>query len=117
MKRIAVIAALAAAAAAIVLSLWLYRGAVERELADIKTQLVSDQALAHPEEAETASAIKLAPIQCELVFDLRQNRLAYLLKGDEIEALWQRCQRIADVASGLDKIERCQRKAKSRNSE
>jgi hypothetical protein len=32
--------------------------------------------------------------------------LAYGLKGAELDALWKHCQHIADIASGLDKIER-----------
>ncbi|HET9272730.1 MAG TPA: hypothetical protein VFO09_00495 [Methyloceanibacter sp.] len=103
-------AGIAALAVALVLAaavgLWLYRGTVERDLADIKARLVSEAQLSNPSDAATASAIKLAPIQCELVFDLRSNRIAYALKGEEIDALWQHCQRIADVAAGLDKIER-----------
>jgi hypothetical protein len=106
MKRVGITAALVAAAALAGLGLWLYRASVERDIADIKSRLVSEAALARPDEAETASAIKLAPIQCERVFDLRENRVAYWLKGAELDALWQHCQRIADIASGLDKIER-----------
>jgi hypothetical protein len=52
------------------------------------------------------SGIKLAPIQCERVFDLRANMIAHVLKGAELDALWQHCQRIADIASGLDRIGR-----------
>jgi hypothetical protein len=103
-------AGIAALAVALVLGaavgFWLYRGAVERHLADIKARLVSEAQLSNPSDAETVSAIKLAPIQCERVFDLRSNRIAYALKREEIDALWQHCQRIADIASGLDKIER-----------
>ena len=105
MKRIGIAAVLIAVLAAGV-GIWFYRGAVERDIADIKSRLVSEAQLARPDEAETASAIKLAPIQCERVFDLRRNRLAYGLKGAELDALWQHCQHIADIASGLDKIER-----------
>jgi hypothetical protein len=101
-----VLAALAAIALGLAVGLWLYRGAVERDLADIKARLVSEAQLSNPNDAETASAIKLAPIQCERVFDLRSDRLAHALKGEEIDVLWQHCQRIADVAAGLDKLER-----------
>ncbi|MFO7479122.1 MAG: hypothetical protein R6X03_12450 [Methyloceanibacter sp.] len=96
-----VIAVLAAGA-----GLWLYRGSVERQIADIEARLVSEAQLAQPNKAETLSAIKLAPIQCERVFDLRSNKIAYGFKGDQLDALWQHCQRIADIASGLDRIER-----------
>lgn len=103
-------AGIAALAVALVLTAlvgaWLYRNAVERDLADIKARLVTEAQLGNPNDAETASAIKLAPIQCERVFDLRSNAFAHALKGDELEALWQHCQRVADVAAGLDKIER-----------
>jgi hypothetical protein len=105
MKRIGFAAAVVAVALA-GLGLWLYRGAVERNIADIRSLLVGEAALARPDAPETASAIKLAPIQCERVFDLRSDKIAYTLKGAELDALWQHCQHIADIASGLDKIER-----------
>jgi hypothetical protein len=40
------------------------------------------------------------------VFDLRANPLAYALRGDELDALWRYCERLADTASGLDRIGR-----------
>jgi hypothetical protein len=95
---IAVLAAAAAAGAVV-----LYRAAIERDLADIEARLVSDAQLGHPDDTETASAINRAPAQCERVFDLRADRIAYALKGAELDALWERCQRIADIAAGLDK--------------
>ena len=101
-----VIAVVAVIAVGLGAGLWLYRGSVARDIADIKSRLVSEAALAHPEESETMSAIKLAPIQCERVFDLRANALARFFEGAELEALWQHCHRIADIASGLDRIER-----------
>jgi hypothetical protein len=88
------------------LGLWLYRASVERDIADIKSRLVSDAQLAQPDQPETASAIKLAPIQCERVFDLRANAFAHMLKRAELDLLWLHCQRIADIASGLDKAGR-----------
>jgi hypothetical protein len=106
MRRLGIAAALLAAGLGLGLWLWLFHRGLERDIADIKSHLVSEEALAHPEEPETASAIKLAPIQCERVFDLRAGTIAHLLKGAELDALWQRCQRIADIDSGLDKIER-----------
>lgn len=104
MKWVGIAAALVVAAAA--LGLLLYREAVGREIADIGSRLVSAAALAHPDDAETSSAIRLAPIQCERVFDLRADRVAHALKGAELDALWQHCQRIADIAAGLDRIGR-----------
>lgn len=106
MQRAGIAALAVALVLAALVGAWLYRNAVERDLADIKSRLVSEAQLGNPNDAETASAIKLAPIQCELVFDLRSSRLAYALKGNELDELWERCQRIADVAAGLDKIER-----------
>lgn len=104
--KVGIAAALLVAAAALGLGLMLYRGAVEREIADIRSRLVSEAALAHPGDAETMSGIRLAPIQCERVFDLRANMIAHALKGAELDALWRHCQRIADIASGLDRIGR-----------
>jgi hypothetical protein len=40
------------------------------------------------------------------VYDLRANPIARRLRGTEIRALWQRCEKIADIASGLDKMEK-----------
>jgi len=106
MRAAIAMAVLAVLAIGLLARLWLYRRAVERDIADIQSRLVSEAALAEPNQPDTASAIKLAPIQCERVFDLRSNRIAYALKGEDLDGLWQRCQRIADVAAGLDKIER-----------
>jgi len=106
MKWVGIAAALLVAAAAVGLGLWLYRGAVDHEIADIRSRLVSEAALARPDDAATLSGIRLAPIPCERVFDLRANTIAHALKGAELDALWQHCQRIADIASGLDRIGR-----------
>jgi hypothetical protein len=76
-----------------------------REIADIRSRLVTEAELAEPQDPDTASGIKLAPIQCERVFDLRENFIAHILRGGEIDALWTHCERIADIASGLDKLE------------
>ena len=102
--RVGIIAAVSIAAIAAALGLWLYRNAVEDEIVDIKSRLVSEAALAHPDTQETIAGIKLAPIQCERVFDLRISALAHALAGAELDALWQYCERLADLASGLDKI-------------
>jgi hypothetical protein len=104
--RIGIITAVLVAAIAIGLGLGLYDRSVRQELADIKSRLVTAEQLVRPDDPETASAIKLAPMQCERVYDLRANPIARRLRGTEIRALWEHCQRIADVASGLDKIER-----------
>lgn len=77
-----------------------------REIADIRSRLVTEAQLADPDEPETASAIRLAPIQCERVFDLRANPIIRAMRRRELKALWRHCERIADVASGLDRIER-----------
>jgi hypothetical protein len=79
---------------------------VGRELDDIRARLVTEEALTHPDDPETTSGIKLAPIQCARIYDLRANPIARRLRGTEIRALWDRCERIADMASGLDKIEK-----------
>ena len=106
MKRVGIAAALLAIAAALGVAVWLYRDSVARDIADIESRLVSEAALANPNDPETASALSLAPIQCERVFDLRANPLAYALRGAEIDALWRYCERLADTASGLDTIGR-----------
>jgi hypothetical protein len=79
---------------------------VGKELEDITSLLVTEEQLAHPEDPATTSGIKLAPIQCARVYDLRANPVARRLRGNEIRALWARCEKIADMASGLDKIEK-----------
>jgi hypothetical protein len=79
---------------------------VGQELDDIKGRLVTAEQLEHPDEPETTSGIKLAPIQCARVYDLRANPIARRLRGNEIRALWAHCEKIADIAAGLDKIER-----------
>jgi len=86
--------------------LWLYSAWVGHELDDIRSQLVTEAQLERSDEADTASGIKLAPIQCARIFDLRANPIARRLRGDEIRRLWRRCEKIADMVSGLDKIEK-----------
>ena len=103
---VVIAAALLVSAAALGAGLWLYRAAVERDIADIRSRLVSEAALANPDDPETVSGISLAPIQCERVFDLRANAISYALEGAELDALWKYCERLADMASGLDKMER-----------
>jgi hypothetical protein len=102
--RVGIIDAVSIAAIAAALGLWLYRNTVEDEIVDIKSRLVSEAAVAHPDTQETIAGIKLARIQCERVFDLRGSALAHVLAGAELDALWQYCERLADLASGLDKI-------------
>jgi hypothetical protein len=106
MKRVGIAAALLALVLSLGLAFWLYRGSLARDIADIESRLVPEAALATPEDPATASALKLAPVQCERVFDLRANSLAHALKGDELDALWRYCERLADTASGLDAIGR-----------
>lgn len=86
--------------------LGLYYAWVGQELDDIRSRLVTEAQLEHPDEAATTSGIKLAPIQCARIYDLRANPIARRLRGDEIRGLWRRCEHIADMASGLDKIEK-----------
>jgi hypothetical protein len=79
---------------------------VGQQLDDISARLVTEAQLEHPDEPNTTSGIRLAPIQCARVYDLRANPIARRLRGTEIRALWQRCEKIADIASGLDKMEK-----------
>jgi hypothetical protein len=74
------------------------------ELQDIGAKLVSDEALAKPDDPDTKAAIEGARAQCARVYDLRDNPVARRLRGRAIDVLWERCQKIADIASGLDKI-------------
>jgi hypothetical protein len=102
MKALVVVVLLLAAATAAGLGVYYYR--VGLELDDIRARLITPEQLEEPDQAETASGIKLAPIQCARVYDLRANPIARRLRGDEIRALWAHCERIADMASGLDKL-------------
>jgi hypothetical protein len=101
--------AIAAVIAATILGLgglWLYSVWVGHELDDIRSRLVTAAQLEHPDDADTVSGIKLAPIQCTRVYDLRANPIARRLRGNEIRKAWRHCEKIADMASGLDKIEK-----------
>ncbi len=98
---IAVVILCAVAAAA---GLGYYYYWVGQELDDIRARLVTEAQLEHPDEPATTSGIRLAPIQCVRVYDLRANPIARRLRGDEIRGLWARCEKIADMASGLDKL-------------
>ena len=101
--------AIAAVIAAAILGaggLWLYSSWVEHELDDIRSRLVTDAKLEHPDDPDTTAGIKLAPVQCARIYDLRANPIARRLRGDEIRSLWRRCEKIADMVSGLDKIEK-----------
>jgi len=102
MKALVAVVLLLAAATAAGLGVYYYR--VGLELDDIRTRLVTPEQLEEPHQSETASGIKLAPIQCARVYDLRANPIARRLRGDEIRALWAHCERVADMASGLDRI-------------
>ena len=103
--RIAVVAGIAAVILGLG-GLWLYSNWVEDELEDIRSRLVTEAQLEHPDDANTTSGIKLAPIQCARIYDLRANPIARRLRGDEIRKLWRRCEKIADMVSGLDKIDK-----------
>lgn len=104
--RVGHIAALLAAAILLGIGLGLYYRAVGHEIADIKARLVTEEQLSRPGDSETVSGIKLAPIQCARVYDLLAHPIARRLRRAEIKALWRHCEKIADIASGLDKIER-----------
>jgi hypothetical protein len=79
---------------------------VGQQLDDIRDRLVTEGQLEHPDEPNTTSGIRLAPIQCARVYDLRANPIARRLQGTEIRRLWALCEKIADIASGLDKMEK-----------
>jgi len=96
--------AVAVLAVATLVGLGAYYCWVGRQLDDIRSHLVTEAQLEHRDEPETTSGIKLAPIQCARVYDLRANPIARRLRGDEIRGLWAHCEKIADMASGLDKL-------------
>jgi hypothetical protein len=98
------VAVLVAVAAALGLGFYYYW--VGQQLDDIRSRLVTETQLEHPDEPETTSGIRLAPIQCARVYDLRANPIARRLRGDEIRGMWRHCEKIADMASGLDKLEK-----------
>jgi hypothetical protein len=104
--RIGLIAGVLAAAVLLGIGLGLYYRAVSSELAELRSQLVTEAQLARPDDPETTAAIKRAPQLCERVYDLRENFLARLLNRAELKDLWRHCEHIADVAAGLDKIDR-----------
>jgi hypothetical protein len=62
-------------AAAIVAGLGIYYYRVGRDLDDIRDHLVTEEQLETPDAPETTSGIRLAPIQCARVYDLRANPL------------------------------------------
>lgn len=95
-----------AAACFLLVGLVLYYGWVGLAIEDIRVRLVTEAQLEHPDDAATIAAMKLAPYECSRVYDLRANPVARRLRGNEIRAMWQRCEHIADMASGLDKIEK-----------
>ncbi|MGH6734787.1 MAG: hypothetical protein ACRECX_01710 [Methyloceanibacter sp.] len=101
MKWVGILLACALVAA---IGLGVFYHRVGQELEDIRARLVTEAQLEHPDEPETASGIKLAPIHCVRVYDLRADPIARRLRGDEIRALWARCEKIADMAAGLDKL-------------
>jgi hypothetical protein len=104
--RVGLIVGVLAAAVLLGIGLGLYYRSVSSEIADIRSRLVTEAQLARPDDPDTAAAIKAAPGQCERVYDLRANFLARLLNRAELKALWRHCERIADVAAGIDKLEK-----------
>jgi hypothetical protein len=98
---VAVIALLAALTVAA--GLGVYYWSVGIELDNIRSRLITPEQLQNPDAPETTSGIKLAPMQCARVYDLRADPFARRLRGDEIWALWAHCEHIADMAAGLDK--------------
>jgi hypothetical protein len=101
MRLVIAVAVLLAAAALIGLGYYYYW--VGQELDDIRSRLVTEAQLEHPDDPATTSGISLAPIQCARVYDLRANPIARRLRGDEIRGMWAHCEKIADMASGLDR--------------
>ena len=104
--RVGLIAGVLAAAVLLGIGLGLYYRSVSNELGEIRAKLVTEAQLARPDDPATAAAIKSAPQLCERVYDLRENFLARALNRAELNDLWQHCERIADVAAGLDKLEK-----------
>lgn len=104
MKALVVVAVLAAAASAA--GLGTYYVQVGRDLDSIHARLVTPEQLEQPDAPETKRAIEAAPAICAWVYDLRANPIARRLRGDEIRGLWAHCERVADIASGLDKLRR-----------
>jgi hypothetical protein len=104
--RVGIIAGVLAAAVLLGIGLGLYYRSVSSEVAELRAGLVTEAQLARPDDPETVAAIKAAPQLCERVYDLRANFLARLLARAELKALWRHCERIADVAAGLDKLEK-----------
>jgi hypothetical protein len=100
--KIGIVVAVVLAVAALA-GLGAYYYWVGQQLDDISGRLVTEAQLEHPDEPNTTSGIRLAPIQCARVYDLRANPIARRLRGTEIRALWKRCEKIADIASGFDK--------------
>jgi hypothetical protein len=102
MKVAIAVAVLLAVATLAGLGVYYYR--VGHDLDDIRARLVTEAQLETPDDPGTTSGIKLAPIQCARVYDLRANPIARRLRGDEIRGLWAHCEKIADLASGLDRL-------------
>jgi len=102
MKALVVVVLLLAAACAAGLGVYYWH--VGEELDDLRARLVTAEQLEAPDAPETRRGIEAAPAICERVYDLRANPIARRLRGDEIRALWAHCEKIADTASGLDKL-------------
>jgi len=102
--NVRIVAAALCLAAILGLGLGYYYYWIGQELDDISGRLVTAEQLEDPDAPETTSGIRLAPIQCARVYDLRANPIARRLRGTEIRALWAHCEKIADMASGLDRL-------------
>jgi hypothetical protein len=101
--RVGIIAGVLAAAVLLGIGLGLYYRSVGGEIVAIRSGLVTEAQLARPDDPATAEAIKRAPQLCERVYDLRANFLARQFRRAELKELWRHCERIADVAAGLER--------------
>lgn len=95
-----IVTAVALVALAALIGLGTYYAWVGGELDDIEGRLVTEAQLQAPDDPATAAAIAAAPAQCARVYDLRADPVARRLRGDEIRALWAKCEKIADLAAG-----------------
>jgi hypothetical protein len=102
MRALIVVILLLAVAGAAALGVYYWR--IGEALDEIRAELVTAEQLEAPDAPETRSGIEGAPALCERVYDLRANPIARRLRGDEIRRLWAHCEKIADAASGLDKL-------------
>jgi hypothetical protein len=101
MKRLGLILVLIVAAGA-VWAAWTCYG-TEGTVRDIASRLPSEESLDTMSLEQSTEQIKLAMVTCARVASLEANPLARLLRGDEIKALAERCERRARTPSeGLE---------------